>query len=56
MSEHSDRSEELHRAFQIAWDEFGDDASTEFLIAIVCDRCDAEHDEVTYALVEYAED
>jgi hypothetical protein len=32
-SEHSERSAEIHREFQSAWDEFGDDASTEFLIA-----------------------
>ena len=37
-------------AFHAAWDEFGDEKSTEFLIAITADRCDVGYMDVATAL------
>lgn len=40
----------LNDAFMLAWDEFGDDKSTEFLVQIVADRLEVEPHEVYDAL------
>lgn len=42
--------EEIEQTFQDAWDEFGDDASTEFLIGITADRCGCDYGDVVDAL------
>ncbi len=44
----------LYDAFNLAEQEFGEDKSTEFLIAIVCDRCDVEYEDVIAALATFA--
>jgi hypothetical protein len=41
-------------AFHAAWDEFGDDASTEFLITITADRCGLSYGRVVDALERMA--
>jgi len=43
--------QEIDDVFQDAWDEFGDDKSTEFLIAITADRCGVDYERVVDALV-----
>lgn len=43
---------EINEAFMAAWDEFGDDKSTEFLISIVADRMNVDYGRVTEALAE----
>lgn len=42
----------INDAFMAAWDEFGDDKSTEFLISIVADRLGIEYGDVTAGLAE----
>lgn len=42
--------QEIEQAFQDAWDEFGDDASTEFLLGITADRCGCDYGDVVDAL------
>lgn len=54
MAKPSKRQRRIERAFQDAWEEFGDDVSTEFLIGITSDRCDAEYEDVVDALVAVA--
>jgi hypothetical protein len=44
------RDEQIERTFQQAWEEFGDDTSTEFLIAITADRCGVDYGRVVDAL------
>lgn len=46
----SKRDKILNDAFMLAWDEFGDDKSTEFLVQIVADRLSVEREEVFDAL------
>lgn len=41
-------------AFSEAWDEFGDDKSTEFLITITADRCGVSYGRVVDALERVA--
>ena len=45
-------AEAITRCFHMAWDEFGDDKSTEFLVQITADRLDIEPDDVYAALAE----
>ena len=45
----------VREAFDDAWEEFGDDKSTEFLIAIVADRLGIERDDVVDALAMTAQ-
>lgn len=40
----------VDRCFQDAWDEFGDEASTEFLLGITADRMGIEYGDVVDAL------
>lgn len=40
--------------FSAAWDEFGDDKSTEFLITITADRCGVSYGRVVDALERIA--
>jgi hypothetical protein len=40
----------INRCFMLAWDEFGDDKSTEFLVQITADRLDVTPEEVYDAL------
>lgn len=40
----------VNRCFMLAWDEFGDDKSTEFLVQITADRLGIEPEEVYDAL------
>jgi Flp pilus assembly protein TadB len=40
----------INRCFMLAWDEFGDDKSTEFLVQITADRLGVEPEEVYDAL------
>jgi hypothetical protein len=42
----------INRMFMLAWDEFGDDKSTEFLVQITADRLDVTPEEVYDALAE----
>jgi len=42
--------ETINRCFMMAWNEFGDDKSTEFLVQITADRLGLETDEVYDAL------
>lgn len=42
---------QIEQCFQDAWEEFGDDASTEFLIAITSDRMGVSYDRVVSAIV-----
>lgn len=48
----STTSADIERAFQDAWEEFGDDKSTEFLISITADRMGVSYDRVVDALAE----
>jgi Flp pilus assembly protein TadB len=41
-------------AFYAAWDEFGDDKSTEFLITITADRCGVSYERAVAALERMA--
>jgi hypothetical protein len=41
-------------AFHAAWEEFGDDKSTEFLITITADRCGVSYGRVVDALERQA--
>jgi Flp pilus assembly protein TadB len=50
MIERAERSEVIAQAFMRAWDEFGDDVSTEFLAQITADRLGVDIDEVFAAL------
>lgn len=52
MSKHTSgmTDKEIEQAFQDAWEEFGDDKSTEFLIAITADRCCVNYERVVDAL------
>lgn len=45
-------SAQIEAAFQDAWEEFGDDKSTEFLISIVSDRMGVSYDRVVDALAD----
>lgn len=45
-------ADEICKAFDSAWDEFGDDKSTEFLLAITADRLGIEYGDVVDALAE----
>jgi Flp pilus assembly protein TadB len=45
-------AETINRCFMMAWDEFGDDKSTEFLVQITADRLGVEPEEVYDALAE----
>jgi hypothetical protein len=45
-------NEAIRTAFYLAWDEFGDEKSTEFLIQITADRLDIDIDDVVNALAE----
>ena len=45
-----ERAEAIEQAFQVAWDEFGDDKSTEFLISITADRMNCDYGSVVEAL------
>lgn len=40
----------INRCFMLAWDEFGDGKSTEFLVQITADRLGVEPEEVYDAL------
>jgi hypothetical protein len=44
--------EQIEQAFQDAWEEFGDDVSTEFLLSITADRCGCDYDRVVDALAD----
>lgn len=44
-------AETINRCFMMAWDEFGDNKSTEFLVQITADRLGVEPEEVYDALV-----
>jgi hypothetical protein len=44
--------EEIEQCFQDAWDEFGDDKSTEFLISITADRMSVDYSRVVDALAD----
>ena len=46
----SNRAKQIEKAFQDAWEEFGDDKSTEFLISITADRMDCDYGAVVDAL------
>lgn len=46
----SDKDRRIYQAFMDAWDEFGDDVSTLFLIQITADRCKCEYGRVVDAL------
>jgi hypothetical protein len=46
--------EEIDEVFQAAWDEFGDEVSTEFLLSITADRCDVDYERVVDAVVSVA--
>lgn len=46
---------QVREAFDEAWEEFGDDKSTEFLISIVADRLGIDHDDVVDALAMTAQ-
>jgi Flp pilus assembly protein TadB len=48
--------ETINRCFMMAWDEFGDDKSTEFLVQITADRLGVEPDEVYDALAAVHDD
>ena len=41
---------QINQTFQEAWEEFGDDVSTEFLIQITADRCGILYCDVVEAL------
>lgn len=43
-------AETINRCFMMAWDEFGDDKSTEFLVQITADRLGLDPDAVYDAL------
>jgi Flp pilus assembly protein TadB len=43
-------AETINRCFMLAWDEFGDDKSTEFLVQVTADRLGVEPEEVYDAL------
>jgi Flp pilus assembly protein TadB len=43
-------NEAIRAAFNLAWDEFGEEKSTEFLIQITADRLGIEPDDVFNAL------
>lgn len=43
-------AETINRCFMMAWDEFGDDKSTEFLVQITADRIGIEAEDVYEAL------
>ena len=43
-------TETINRCFMMAWDEFGDDKSTEFLVQITADRLGIDTEEVYDAL------
>ena len=43
-------AKEINQSFLDAWDEFGDDESTEFLITITADRCGCIYGDVVSAL------
>lgn len=45
-------AQEIEDAFQDAWEEFGDDKSTEFLIGITADRLGIDYIDVVDALAE----
>ncbi len=45
-------AEVIEQAFQDAWEEFGDDKSTEFLLSITADRLGIEYIDVVDALAE----
>jgi len=44
----------IDETFMAAWDEFGDDKSTEFLITITADRCGVPYYRVVDALERMA--
>ena len=45
------RAEQIEQAFQDAWEEFGDDKSTTFLISITADRMGCDYGDVVDALI-----
>jgi Flp pilus assembly protein TadB len=49
-------AETINRCFMMAWDEFGDDKSTEFLVQITADRLGVDPDEVYEALANCHDD
>ena len=48
--------ETINRCFMMAWDEFGDEKSTEFLVQITADRLGIEPAEVYDALANIHDD
>lgn len=49
-------AETINRCFMLAWDEFGDDKSTEFLVQITADRLGIDPADVYDALAECNDD
>jgi Flp pilus assembly protein TadB len=49
-------AETINHCFMLAWDEFGDDKSTEFLVQVTADRLGVEPEEVYDALVSCNDD
>jgi hypothetical protein len=45
----------ITKCFMLAWDEFGDDKSTEFLVEITANRLNIEPEKVYAALADTAE-
>jgi Flp pilus assembly protein TadB len=45
-------AETINRCFMMAWDEFGDDKSTEFLVQVTAERLGITPEEVYDALAE----
>lgn len=48
--------DKINQAFMLAWDEFGDDKSTEFLVQITADRLGVEPEDVYDALANCHEE
>jgi hypothetical protein len=49
-------AETIYRCFLLAWREFGDDKSTEFLVQITADRLGVDPEEVYDALANFGDD
>lgn len=47
------QAKQIARSFYDAWNEFGDDKSTEFLLSITSDRCACDYMDVVDALTEF---
>lgn len=55
MSKHtpSMTNKEIKQTFQDTWEKFGDNKSTEFLIAITADKCGVSYERVVDALASF---